>query len=361
MTSIKRESRRRRSTPSAESYFPWAVAAPFIGDPDAQWISDFVDSDRHRFTKIAHDAGDSDWHAKKSKGTGLSEWRGFSATAGTLIDTAIEQRGGAITVFPQLAASAAWKKRTRRLDLPLVAWFFNTTFGRDAKSLLARPALHAVDRFVVHSTNEIEAYASHLRLPADRFSFAFVQYGGQIQTDEINHDEPFVFATGSGFRDYATFFDAVGELGVPTKVVAGPRVLAGLTPPPNVEIIEGIDRGGIHRLVRQATVNVLPMNNEGLTAGLITMAEAFRHGRALVVSDRPGIDDYVQHEENSLLVPVNDSSAMAESIQALLENSQLRERLDKGAQESGDRNHTDQAAGRRLVEVLNAVLDNSPV
>lgn len=361
MTSIRRPSKRRpQSTISAQSYFPWAIAAPFVDSVDSLWISDFTDTDRHRFTKIPHHGGDANWHAKKSKRTGLTEWRAFAETAGALVETAVEQRGGAITVFPQLAASAGWKKRVRRLDVPLVAWFFNTTFGRDPKSIAARPALHAVDRFVVHSTNEIEAYANHLRLPTDRFSFAYVQYGGAIQTDEIDRDEPFVFSTGSGFRDYGTFFEAVGALGVKTKVVAGPRVLAGLTPPDNVEILDGIDRAGIHQLVRQATVNVLPMNTDGLTAGLITMAEAFRHGRGLVVSDRPGIDDYVQHEENALLVPARNAGAMADAIRSVFDDAELRERLNKGALNAGDTRHTDAAAGHRLVEVLNNVLDGRP-
>lgn len=345
---------------SSESHYSWAVSAPFIDAADSPWISDFTDSTRHRFAKVAHNGGDTDWHQKKAKVTGLSEWRAFNATAASLLESAVAERGGAITVFPQLAATAAMRKRLRRVDVPLVSWFFNTTFGRDPKSLLAKPALRSVDRFVVHSTNEIEAYAAHLGLSTDLFSFSHVQYGGIIQTDDEATDDPFVFATGSGFRDYRTFFDAVGKLGVKTKVVAGPRVLAGLTPPPNVEILDGVDREGIHRLVRQATVNVLPMHNDGVTAGLITMAEAFRHGRSLVVSDRQGIDDYVQHDENALLVPLADADAMAESIQAVMDDSTLRGRLNKGALAAGDLRHTDEAAGRRLVEVLDSVLDARP-
>ncbi len=342
---------------SDEQQFSWGVSAPFIDSVESRWISDFVESDRHRFTMVPHGGGDADWHQKKSQVTGLSEWRGFASTAASLLDTAVAEHGGAITVFPQLAATAAMRKRLRRIDVPLVAWFFNTTFGRDPKSMLARPALRAVDRFVVHSTNEIDAYAKHLGIDHSYFSFAHVQYGGAVQTDEENTDDPFIFATGSGFRDYGTFFDAVEKLGVKTKVVAGPRVLAGLTPPANVEILEGIDRQGIHRLVRQATVNVLPMHNEGLTAGLITMAEAFRHGRSLVVTDRQGIDDYVDHDQNALLVPLGDADAMAESIRSVFEDSGLRERLNKGALVSGEQHHTDDAAGRRLAEVLDSVLD----
>ncbi len=334
----------------------WAVAAPFIDSPSSDWISDYSRSANHTFTKVPHGAEETSWHTKGVSRTNVGEWRAFSKTAAALMDTAVRHDGGAITVFPQLAAAAGWRKRSRRLDAPLVAWFFNTTFGRDLRSLVARHPLAAVDRFVVHSTAEIGAYAHHLRLPHDRFSFAHVQYGGPIQTDEIDRDHPFVFATGSGFRDYGTFFDAVGALGVLTKVVAGPRVLAGLTPPSNVEIIEGIDRRGIHRLVRQATVNVLPMNNDGLTAGLITMAEAFRHGRALVVSDRSGIHDYVQHDENALLVPVGDASSMASAIESMMRDDHLRSRLDDGARAAGERRHTDAAAARRLTEVLNTVV-----
>lgn len=339
-----------------QTAFSWAVTAPFFSSPHDRWISSFVESDRHQFRVVPSTGTDVNWHTKKSAQTGLGEWRAHARTAGESMRWAAEREGGVITVFPQLAVAAASRKRARRLDVPLVSWFFNTNFGRDVRSFVARPVLRNVDRFVVHSTREIGAYAEQLRLPADRFCFVPIQYGGEVQTDPESETDPFVFATGSGARDYETFFTAMSRLGVPAKVVAGPRVLAGLHPPSNVEILDDVSRSDIHRLVRRARVNVVPMHEGGLTGGIITMAEAFRHGRGLVVTDRPGIDDYVEHDHNALLVPLRDPDAMAEAITAMFSDESLRRRLGENAAALGRERHTDEAAARSLTRVLDEVL-----
>ncbi len=334
----------------------WAVTAPFLTDPSHRWISSFAETDRHDFVIVPKIGGEISWHSKKVARTGLGEWRDFARTSTAALRMASSVNGGVVTVFPQLAASAASRKKLRRLDVPLVAWFFNTNFGNDARTALARRTLDAVDRFVVHSSREIEAYAEELRLPAERFEFVPVQYGGTVQTDEEDTEDPFVFATGSGFRDYGTFFDAMALLPMKAKVVAGPRVLAGLTPPTNVEILEGLNRSDIHHLVRQARVNVIPMHEGGLTGGIITFAETFRHGRGVVVSDRPGIDDYVHHDDNALIVPMRDATAMADAIDGMWNDEALRSRLAAGALHWATENATDQAAARSLVRVLDGVL-----
>lgn len=336
--------------------FNWALGAPYLETAAHPWISDFVMSDRHVFQKIPHGGTNVSWHQKKSAHTSFGEWRAFTRTAAELVRWADDHDGGVITVFPQLAASVATKKRIRRLDLPLVCWFFNTNLSNPVRTALARATMSAVDRFVVPSTVEIEAYAEYLELPTDRFTFVPIQYGGKIQTDAEDNADPFVFATGSGFRDYGTFFEAMGKLGLPAKVVAGPRVLAGLHPPANVEILDGVNRSEIHRLVRQARVNVIPMHTNGLTAGIVTMAETMRHGRAVVATDRSGIDDYLTHDDNALLVPPHDPDALAASIGEVFENADLRARLNAGAAAAGEERHTDQAGAAALLRILDDVV-----
>ncbi len=338
--------------------FAWSLCAPFLTSPTDRWISDYTTSDRHRFEIVPRAGGEVSWHTKKAARTGLVEWRDFAKTAANALDLAVKNDGGVVTVFPQLAAAVASRKKVRRQDQPLVAWFFNTNFGRDVRSKIAKRALSGVDRFVVHSTVEIEAYAAHLQLSPSRFEFVPVQYGGTIQTDEEDNEQPFVLATGSGFRDYATFFDAMRLLDMPAKVVAGDRVLEGLTPPPNVEIISGIDRDEINRLTRRARVNVIPINDEGLTGGIITIVGTFRHGRGLVVSDRSGIDDYVRHDDNSLVVPLRDPAAMAEAIEAMFTDADLRQRLGSAAATFADQYCTDTAVAAELERILDLVVSS---
>ena len=55
-------------------------------------------------------------------------------------------------------------------------------------------------------------------------------------------------------------------------------------------------------------------------SGLTVVLETMASGRPLVVTDNPGLRDYVRHGETGLLVPPNDPRAMAAAVESLLAN-----------------------------------------
>ncbi len=334
----------------------WRVASPYFSEATDRWLDDFVDPSAHRFELVGRVGEAIPWHLKKSPRSSGSEWRDFHQQARITMDA---DCSGMIGVFPQVTATLAARARLRRDDRPIVSWFFNTNLENAARRLTARASLSRVNRFVVHSTIEIEAYARMLKLPEDRFQFVHLQYGGDIETAPPDIDEPFVFATGSGFRDYGTFFEAVGSLGYRTLVLAGPRVLAGLEIPDNVTIVDSMSRSDIRRHVRHARVNVVPMTTDGLTAGVVTLVETFRHGRGVVATRRSGLEDYLIHDENSLLSSPRNAAEMAASIEAYWTDDVLRARIDNGAADFAERHCTDEAAAASLVSVLDDVLGTS--
>lgn len=80
----------------------------------------------------------------------------------------------------------------------------------------------------------------------------------------------------------------------------------------------------------EAHIVCLPSYREGLSTVLI---EAAASGRAIVTTDVPGCREVVHHGENGLLVPVQDSIALANALQKLIGNSELRRRMsDRGRQ-----------------------------
>jgi glycosyltransferase involved in cell wall biosynthesis len=74
----------------------------------------------------------------------------------------------------------------------------------------------------------------------------------------------------------------------------------------------------------QAHIVVMPSYREGLPRGLI---EAAACGRAIVTTDVPGCRAVVRHEDNGLLVPLQDVPATAAAIRRLLDDAGLRHRL----------------------------------
>ncbi len=330
----------------------WTVAAPFVTSPTSQWLASSVSQD-HQLTIVPRVGEQVSWHDKKSPVTSPAEWIQFMRQAHRAVS---RTSGGVITVFPQLASMVGAQKQLRRKnDMPIVSWFFNTSTDSAIRIVPARLSLRAVDKFVVHSSREIEAYASQLAIDPGRFEYVPLQYGGDIDDSPLEEEKPFIFATGSGHRDYATFFDAVAKTGHRTIVLASEHALANTTPPPNVEILEQLPKPEIRKMIRRARINVVPMSTNGLTAGLVTIVDAFCHGRGLVATARPGVEDYLLDSENSLLVPPSDAGAMAEALEAMWGDDILRQQLNKGAAAFAEANCTDAAAGRRLNEILDSL------
>ncbi|MEZ5258494.1 MAG: glycosyltransferase [Ilumatobacteraceae bacterium] len=327
----------------------WAVAAPFFTATTDRWISDFVSPDLADFVKVTRVGEELSWHHRSTQHSGWKEWAAYGRQAHAALRAS---NSGVVTVFPQLAIVAALEKRVRRLEVKLVSWFFNTELQTGRREQVCRRVAPAIDRFVVHSTREIDIYSDRLGVDQRRFSFVPLQFGGEVADDPVDDDAPFVFATGSGYRDYATFFRAVERLNLPTKVLAGTRVLTGLRVPSCVEILPQLPKSEIHRLVRQATVNVVPMTTEGANGGLVTIVESFRHGRFVVATDRAGIEDYVHPNENSLVHAPGDAEDLATVIEAAWRDEQLRARLDDGALRFADAHCTDHAAGSALGRIL---------
>lgn len=335
----------------------WTVAAPYFETPHDRWITDAVASDRHRFSLIPRVGSERNWHQASAQ-AGFGEWSDRARQSRQALRASVD---GVITVFPQLAAAAGGLKLVQRDRRPLVAWLFNTEgLGRPGRRFGARLALRQVDRFVVHSTAEVDVYARTLGLPTERFSFVPLQYGGTVETDAPPAaTEPYIFATGTGYRDYETFFAAVEKLGYRTLVLASDRALAGLRIPSNVEILEQITRPEIRRLVRHATVNVVPLTGQGSTAGLVTIVETFRHGRSLVITGRPGLEDYCHDQENVLCAGLGDAAEMAEAIDAMWSDAALRQRLDDAADAFGQANCTDAAAADHLTRILDSFAERA--
>lgn len=333
----------------------WSVVAPYFESNRDRWIIDALDTPNHEFELLPRNGKERNWHQSGGATAGVADWY---ATARQAHSAFKRTNGGIITVFPQLAASAGLMKTVRRSDRPLVAWLFNTENIRSfLRRNVARVSLSAVDTFVVHSTNEITGYSSLLGIPAERFTFVPQQFGGQIEHDAPPQaSEPYIFATGSAYRDYATLFAAVEKLNLRTLVLASDRALKGVEIPSCVTILEQISRPEIRRLVRHARINAVPMTTEAETAGLITIVESFRHGRAVVTTKRRGLDDYIFPNETALVAEPFDVASMTEKIDAMWNDDKLRKSLDANAAAFALEHCTDEAAARSLYDILDKLV-----
>lgn len=75
-------------------------------------------------------------------------------------------------------------------------------------------------------------------------------------------------------------------------------------------------------------------------------------GRAIVASDLDQIGEVLSHEETALLVPPGDPEALADAIQRLIDDPDLRRRLGAAARARAVEAHTWRAHTQRIVDAL---------
>ena len=83
-----------------------------------------------------------------------------------------------------------------------------------------------------------------------------------------------------------------------------------------------------------ANIVCLPSYREGLPKSLV---EAAACGRAVVTTDVPGCRDAIIPGVTGLLVPVKDPVALADAIQRLIEDPDLRQRMGKAGRELAEK------------------------
>ena len=89
-------------------------------------------------------------------------------------------------------------------------------------------------------------------------------------------------------------------------------------------------RDDMPSVLAQAHIICLPSYREGLPKVLL---EAASCGRPIIATDTPGCREIVRDRENGLLVPVRGTVKLADAIQRLIENPELRQKMGERGRE----------------------------
>ncbi len=329
----------------------WTVVAPFNKTrTDSDWLSPLVPGGHHEFLFIPRPGKEVSWHTKKVPVTTCQEWLDFWQQSSEALQ---KRQGGIVTVFPQLAAAVGLQKQLQGgKRFPLVAWWFNTQLYGGAKGQLARASLQSVDRFIVHNRCEAKSYSNWLGIPQDRFEFVPLQTTEFPRTCSEEVDDPFIFATGSGHRDYYTFFEAIQQLNLKAIVTPGRKAVEGLIIPKQVDLQFDVTREDLENLPQKARIHVIPMDTKGVVAGTSTIVGAMRRGDVIIATRRSGVEDYITEGETGLLVEPHSVQDMARAIDQVWNDAALRDRLSKAAYQFALENCSNESAGKHLGRIL---------
>jgi glycosyltransferase involved in cell wall biosynthesis len=114
-----------------------------------------------------------------------------------------------------------------------------------------------------------------------------------------------------------------------------------------------VSHSEVQRYVRTARCAVIPLGDDLLARRFTSPIKVFEYmaaGTPIVASDLPTTREVLRHEENALLTPPGDATALAAQIARILKEDRLADRL-RGAASAGLAKYTGDARAAQIIEI----------
>lgn len=121
-----------------------------------------------------------------------------------------------------------------------------------------------------------------------------------------------------------------------------------------VEVLEDLSTPQLAGIMDGADLFVLPSHSEGLP---IAMLEAMAAGLPVVATPVGGIPDAIEEGVNGFLVPVGDSVTLADRLERLIRDPELRRRMGAANREKACREYHPEVTARALDRVYRSLID----
>jgi hypothetical protein len=196
------------------------------------------------------------------------------------------------------------------------------------KMLFIKFCLRRIDLVIVSSRVEARKFAQVFQIPDDKICF------NPLGIEPINmapKSGGYIFSGGRSNRDYKTLCGAAEGLDVPVRIIAQKFNLEGVSVPQNVAVQYGVFGGEFDRGIAEAKIVVVPLDRPDESSGQLVLLNAMVLGKAVIITDNEAVRDYVDDQENVLLVAPHDPVALRHAITRLLRDDSLRRSLGENA------------------------------
>jgi glycosyltransferase involved in cell wall biosynthesis len=218
-----------------------------------------------------------------------------------------------------------------------IGWLTTRAEAHPVQRRMASIALPRAAAVWTQCSAMVPVLAREWRVPPHRVHY--VPLG--IDTD-FYPEQPWELATPTvasagedRFRDHALLVEAVRRAR-DTVPAARLELATGLPvdlPDDLGTLYTGRMGGRMRDLYGRSTVVAIALRPTRTGSGLTVVLEAMASGRPLVVTDNPGMSDYVEHGVTGLLVPPDDVEAFAEALRQLLADTDRARAMGAAAAE----------------------------
>lgn len=220
---------------------------------------------------------------------------------------------------------------------------------------LARFGMRSVTKTVVFTPGEVKKYQQLLGLEADAVTFQPQGWYDLLAAPSENGQapaDPFIFASGRSYRDYATLAQAVAPLEIPTLVSARQFNLQDVSLPPNMEILGWLSEDDFRAHLHQTRFYILPMQDIDHAGGDSSLMQAMSAGKAVIATRSASMEVYVEPGVTGLLVEPGDAAGLREAILELWQNPEKTAEMGRIARQRYEEMYTFGKFAERAYEVI---------
>ncbi|GAB3133837.1 hypothetical protein GCM10027289_24400 [Tsukamurella serpentis] len=240
-----------------------------------------------------------------------------------------------------------------------IGWLTTRRAAGRLHELLARRALPRAAAVWSQCSAVLPLMAKEWGVAAHRLHFVPLGIDTDFYPEQPLPETPLtVMSAGEDrYRDHATLVRAVSAVArrIPGTCLELASSLPFEAPAGLVTVHTERLNGRIRELYARAAVVAIALRPTVTGSGLTVVLEAMASGRPVVVTDNPGVSDYVQHGVTGLLVPPGDVDALATAIESLLVDQDMRVEMGRRAAAAARSRFTSELMAAHLAAVLRAM------
>lgn len=207
-----------------------------------------------------------------------------------------------------------------------------------------------IDKIFVFSSSEAVRYEKEL--DANRDKFVFMPFGDDIEsTDETcDYEQGFIFSSGYSNRDFDFLTKTLYDAPFKTRIFGWEDYVKG-----NVTVSSENVGSKLDSILKKAKLVVVPLK-ENRESGQFTIIHAFEAGIPVIATDTDCMKDYIENGVNGFILP-NSKNEWLEKINMLYNDDQLYYNMSNNCKRIYKNNHTQNALGRNVGEVIKNMLE----
>jgi glycosyltransferase involved in cell wall biosynthesis len=220
---------------------------------------------------------------------------------------------------------------------------------------IIRCIFSSVDVIIYHSSIQRDFYRNFLGFKEE--NIFFIPFGIDptdffpIETSIGNY----VISVGDGARDYTTLLQASRDIKSCVKIVSQRYRINSEDLPSNVQYSGYLPISVVKTLIAASKLVILPLENVPSSCGHSVLLQSMAMEKAVVVSDVPGVTDYVIDGETALLCEPDNPKDLALKVNFLLSNPDKAAEIGKKARKAVLDEFTEERMALKIYDVLSKV------